>query len=243
MKLRPPPSLDPRVIDHRLPVDPATGNKIQDGTLTGVRAAFASAFSAMESLANLRDATTADETMTAAARELKIRNAAISAGERAAKTLDAARVKTEAELNRVRAESLPRPPLDPAIAGEIRAALRGMDAKTRGQTIDAAVTNGDGATVGAVLAGADFLSGLATGQRSMAEFGWRGRHHPDQLDRIERLDSTLQAIEIGAGALLGFVKSTASHPLAAAAEAAQQRTAAAEAALKDNAAAQPAPQD
>jgi hypothetical protein len=207
--------------------------------LSAVRSAFDNAFNAVQNVANLRDAVLADPVLTAGAKELKIRTAALAAGDRAAKVLDKAREATATELRRLRAESLPPPPKDPAIAAEVRSALRGMPEKQRAATIDAAIASGDHGTVGAVLAGADFLSGLGAGQRNLAEFGWRSRYRATELERLERLENVEQAIEIGAGALVSFVKEASSSPIAQQAEQAQARTAEAQAAL--NPAAQPAP--
>jgi hypothetical protein len=228
-----PATLHPRALSAVRQYD-GEGNPLADAAIDALSTGMEGAYASLSRVVRLREALQADSTTAPAAKALRLRDAALKAGEQAAAAIDRARERALGELRRVQAETIPAAPASDALSAEIRAALRGADDRQRARMIDQAVRAGDGATIGAVLAGPAYLSGGVA--HDVVARAWRAQHHPAELDRIERVTTALQQLELGSSGMLSWVESAASDADALAAERAQAGVREAEAALAGGAA-------
>ena len=215
--------VNPRTVEELFetdPDDPTGERRVADPALEALHHGLERANHVLGRLVVARAAMMADETMTEGARSLKVREAALVAGERAAKLLNSARDQAIAAADDIKAETKPEPPADAALAAEIRAALRAMPERERVGALDKA----DAAIISSILAGPEMLSGVS---HSRAELAYRLRHHPGELERLHRIDEALARVELAAEATVGFVKEVSTSSAARSAEDARARAAAA----------------
>ena len=97
----------------------------------------------------------------------------------------------------------------PAIMAVVAAqqALARLDAKSRRDTILAALQAGDNITALAVTRTMPYLLGPGVDDNQLEEFRlvWAGRMHPDEVAELDALKSVQEAIERGGSLILGFV--------------------------------------
>lgn len=106
----------------------------------------------------------------------------------AGKRLQAALDKIESEVDAIRKGGTWRPPApttahEVAMATEVRAVLRGMDAGARMQLL----ANAPDDVVVAVLWGSETTTGIKPDQIEATRMVWRKRHHGEAFEREERL--------------------------------------------------------
>jgi hypothetical protein len=122
-------------------------------------------------------------------------------------------------INRIKMK-LAAPELDASIRGvylasEIRARLSSMTASERRKTLATA----DEATVSAVLSGPGYLSGLTPLEIEAARMGWATKRYPDELRRLQYLESIGDHLQRAGQLLLGYQMKVADQSLVAAARA------------------------
>jgi hypothetical protein len=80
------------------------------------------------------------------------------------------------------------------LATEIRAALSRMKPEDRRAAIQTAMTEGDDATIAAVLSGPEFLTGVGKAERAARLGQWQQKHRAAELDQRERLAKAQAAL-------------------------------------------------
>lgn len=223
MSLRVPASLSEAEVERHYARDPTTGEIVGDDEIAMLAAAMASARAAAEQVAALADAAAVDRTRPPEAHTLAIRRAALAAGERGAAALDRARQRAAGVLARLDAETAaPAPPRDQGalqLEGEIRAKMDRLAQSARRAELDRALSTGDDLTMGAILRGPAFLSGLDRLEHDHLRLRFRHARHAEKAQRMDRLTAALEAADTGGRLLLGFVETAASGHAARQAEA------------------------
>lgn len=160
-------------------------------------------------LADLGAALEADPTLPDGMKRARLREAALSLGERVAAELDKARSVAEAEARSVAsATAAPPAPRDPAglaIEGELRSALRSMTFADRRKALEA-----DDRVLGAALRGPALLSGLGEAEAAAAANSYRSRAHPQAAQRLDRLERAQAAVDRVGKSFMGYVGKAAS---------------------------------
>lgn len=219
----PPPVMHARSVRGLFRVDD-DGNMVADEVLAAAEAGMSAAYSATRKVIALRDALAADQTLPPAAAALRLKDAALAAGVKATDALDKAREGLLAETRKVAAATLPAVHSDPAMASEIRSAMRGLSDRERQRQIDVAIAEGDGETIGSILGAKPYLSGVTPHGAANIQAFWRARHHPDEADRLERLQQAESALDLAGAAAVKFAQELATSPLAREASASSERT-------------------
>ncbi|TKB12806.1 MAG: hypothetical protein E5V75_24015 [Mesorhizobium sp.] len=234
MKLTMPLALAPEAVTMFQLRDRLNGGAIvPDAAITGLETAMRGAEELMQRVVVL--AGTKDPAATVDGHALKVRDVAVAAAEQAARKLDAAREAAQNEINRLQAETAaPPPPRDPhavQLEAEIRARLASMKDKERGETIAKAIKDGDDLVVGSFLRGPAMLTGVGEHEREMRRHAWRSARFPDKVDREQRLQKAIAAVDRGGRAMIAMVQEIADRPEVKLATANKQRADAALAAL------------
>jgi hypothetical protein len=205
------------------------GGRIPDADLDGAVRALASARGEAERVASLAAALSRDPTQTPDAAALRLRENALSAGERAANVLDAARSGLLAAIDRLDAQTAAPPQLLGAgpVEVEIRAALRGMSKGARAAALTQAFHDGDDQTLGAALRGVPLTAGLEKGEQEHWRTRYRYERRRLEAERADRLRKALGAIDRAGTGFVGFTEKAANTRQAVAAANAAGRTSAA----------------
>lgn len=207
-----------------------------DAELEALGAAMAQARQDIERFAVLAEAISTDRTHTVESNALRLRQAAVRAGERAAVCLDGARVRAEKAVEQIRtATYAPPAPKDDAAARlevEIRQRLAAMPHQDRGKVIAAAIKDDDDLMVGAILRAPPMLCGMSQVEHNYRRALWRQRRYPNEVDREQRLEKAVAALDRGGAAMLAFIKTMTASPEAEAAETGVKAVAEAQAAVK-----------
>jgi hypothetical protein len=101
------------------------------------------------------------------------------------------------------------------LATEIRARLSAMSQAERRKTLAQA----DEATVSAGLSGPGFLSGLSPLEIEAARLGWCTKRYPDELKRLQYLESIGDHLQRASQLLLGYQTKLSDQSLVRAAQA------------------------
>ena len=207
---------------HEAAIEQYRRKDVSDAELDVLHAAMAQARQDIERFCAFAEAVTADKTSTPAANALKLRQAALRAGERAGDRLDQARVHAEKGIEQIRkATWSPPPPKDDAAARlevEIRQRLAAMPHEDRGKVIAAAIKDDDDLMVGAILRAPSMLTGMSQVEQDYRRAMWRQRRYPNEVDREQRLEKAVAALDRGGTAMLAFIKAMTASPEAEAAE-------------------------
>lgn len=211
LKMKIPGMTDPAFIDRLHVRKPGTAEIVPDAVLASLSAAMKAATEAMKQLADLEEAISNDKTITPAAAKLKLKQAAMKLGERAAKAIDAARAKAAEEIAAVNASMLP--PLPPAgsiereLEAEARRLLFGADEKERSRILAKAVEAGDAITVGAIARArkTPWMVGMAEQEVAVRLDRYQAVAHPAERDRVQRLTKAIEATERGGKSVVAAV--------------------------------------
>jgi hypothetical protein len=230
-----PTSLDPAVVEHFRGRD-EKGQPLQDSVLDALAGALQNAQATALQIEAAAKAIALDPTMTPEGNAIRVKNLAHALGEKAARGLDSARARALQELDRIENKMVP-PPVNPALASEIRSALRRMPG--RDKLISKAIHDGDDTTMAALASGPSWLSGITESDLALRMSVWRKRKFPDETARLERLRKAAEALDRAGGALVTYIRHTAgaNSTRVQLAEAAAARAQEAEAAAKHEAAA------
>jgi hypothetical protein len=123
---------------------------------------------------------------------------------------DRAREALETEVSRLKAKTnAPVPDTSTRanfMAGEIRTRLAGMDQSKRMAAITAAINEGPAgdAVVEAVLNAPSVLSGLSSLELDHIRQTWRHKRWPDEMKRIEQLESDARHLAVGGQIVVSY---------------------------------------
>jgi hypothetical protein len=127
----------------------------------------------------------------------------------AAREIDKARARTEAEIARIEAATAsPGEPKNAADAFQreaIRNVLATMSAEKRAAAVSAAVDDDDRDVLIAALTGPTILTNLGKAEREALRDRWRRKHYPAEVDRVKRLRAALADLDRGGTLLLQFI--------------------------------------
>jgi len=132
---------------------------------------------------------------------------------------DRARENLETAITRIKMK-LAAPAADGSVRGiylatEIRSRLAAMTASDRRKTLAAA----DEAPISAILSGPAFLSGLTPLEIEAARMGWATKRYPDELRRLQYLESIGDHLQRASSLVLGYGVKLADQSLVRAARA------------------------
>lgn len=210
MSIRVPPSLHEAFVDRHQARDPITRELLPDEELRTLSRAMASARLQAEQLSELATAMRADRTRTPEAAAVELRKAALTIGEKAARSLDGARERALRTLRQIEAETMVPPPPRDAVAlqieAEVRAKLDRLPEDKRRSVISTALTGGDDGIIGAVLRGPAMLSGLDQMEHEVLRLRWQQARHPEKAAKMERIGKALEDVERGGNLMMRFVE-------------------------------------
>jgi hypothetical protein len=223
MTLRAPIGLTEAAVDKFRKRD-GEGEIVAEPELQALSSAMHAARSEVEKIVALSEAVAADPTMTPGRQALKVKEATVHAGGRAAEKIDAARAKAEEALQALRASTAaPAVPRGaPPLQAEIRQRLAAMTEKQRTEAINSAIKTGNDLILSAVLSAPALLSGMSDMQHALRVEQFRRARYPAEADRIDRLQKAIEAIDRGSEMLVSFIKSAAT-PEALSAESKHER--------------------
>jgi hypothetical protein len=214
-------------------VDPLspTRERVPDPALSALHGAMLAARQAAERAHTLAEAVMRNEMLTIPARHRQAKEQGWKLIEGASRKIDAARATALAELERLRAATVPPRPRDTAgllLAGEVRARLAGMSREARRDLLNAALLRADDVVVGAALGGPAMLSGMDDpGELEDLRERWRLARFPAEVDRIARLERAVADVERGGSQLVRFGTMLADPEVIARAEASERQAQAA----------------
>ena len=113
-----------------------------------------------------------------------------------------------------------------------RQRLAAMPHEDRGKVIAAAIKDDDDLMVGAILRAPPMLSGMSQVEQNYRRALWRQRRYPNEVDREQRLEKAVAALDRGGAAMLAFIRTMTASPEAEAAEQSVKAVAEAQAAVK-----------
>lgn len=206
----------------------------QDGALDTMASSLDYARRCCDSALSARDKIMQNSMRTPLANARDASKVAFAWQQKAAEKIDRARDLTLKEIDKLQTMMRgPKPPAG-AEAQEIRAAVLRLDTKTRNAMLQMAVEQNDATLLGAVLqSSTPALVGLTPAELGTLRKSWALKNHPRDLDRVERLQKAVSCLEIGGGAVTGFLFRLTPQ---AEIEKAELSEAAATAAMKDAAA-------
>lgn len=229
-ELSTPLALNPDQVGGLRARDPQTGAPVQDVAVDALERALQAAHAQAQGVVTLAAALALDGSLTGPAKALRLRQAALQAGDRAATALDAARAQLVAAADQLQAQ-IAAPPLNPAAAAaeaEIRSGLRALRPAARAKAVAEALAADDLLVVGAALR-LPLAAGLTADERGVLQATYQGRFHPSEVARLARLQRAVGVVERASQSLISFVGAAAEG--GAAAEDAANRTSAASAAI------------
>jgi hypothetical protein len=145
-----------------------------------------------------------DDTLSEAGRHVKVSQTAHQVVKQALPLADRARENLETWITKIRMKTAaPEPDMTVRgvyLATEIRARLSAMTASERRKVLATA----DEATVSAVLSGPGYLSGLTPLEIEAARMGWATKKFPDELKRLQYLESIGDHLQRAGSLLLGY---------------------------------------
>lgn len=225
-----PMTLAPELAEKFRTRDPRTHQAIADPSLDSFGKALAGAQDKAKQIIAMAKALSEDRSVTQEAAMLRLRAAALKLGEAAGAALDAARARIDTELAGIAsATNAPAPAKDTTggflIEGEVRAALRSMSSKDRGEAISKALADGDDLIIGAVIRGPAMLSGHSAAEFALHRATWRRQAFPAEVEREARLTAARDAADRAGKALVAFIEEAAGGEMAARLEAASKKAA------------------
>jgi hypothetical protein len=191
----PSPSLDEKIIGGVAADDP-TAMLVWEA-LKGIRLAANGAHRAALAIHQ-------DDTLSEAARHVKVSQTAHQVIKQALPLADRARENLETAIRRLQMK-LAAPDPDMSVRGvylatEIRARLSAMTESDRRKTLARA----DETTVSAILSGPGFLSGLSPLEIEAARLGWSTKKFPDETRRLKYLEGVADHLQRASQLLLGY---------------------------------------
>lgn len=210
------------------------------GPLVALRDAARLARQTCEKAAATAGAVLKNEMMMPAARHKQARDTSWSLFENAARAIDAAAKAAETEMaairQRTRGPAMPRDLITEARHREIRERLSALPREERLAVLDSAIAAGDDQIAAAVLSiHHSWLVQLSATELEMVRSNWARRNHPDDLDRLARLEkATADTRRIGS-LTLGFVDHLTDHERVKTAEVTEREAKAALAAAQEEA--------
>jgi hypothetical protein len=203
---RPQPPLVAAALIEKHHVVDRNGIRVADPVLSGLASAVHAVAAASQDAQKLTAALDADGSLSPDERKVKLRSAVMRLGERAASVLDGALAATNDEIAQLDIDMQPPPSPEPAMEGEIRAALRGMDAKTRGAFLSGAIKERDPLVTRAALRAPPLLSGLGSAELALFMHQYRVAAHPDKLDRQKRLRTASEVVQRAGRGLVSYLR-------------------------------------
>ncbi|MEX2167418.1 MAG: hypothetical protein WD852_10445 [Methyloceanibacter sp.] len=226
-------------IDPRIPISIAAGSSMINRHFLKSGGAFVEDYDLAElasAAEGVKDAAAAalrghdlqmrNEMLTPIARQRAARKVAFDNFDKAARRVDAARIRVESELKKIAsATSAPPGPITPVAQlreQHLLDALAMLDPKARGVAIHAAIESGDDDLVGAALRAHPLVSGMGKAEIEMRRHAWRVKRHPAAVDRETRLKKATADLTRMGSLLLAFVGNLTDAQEIARAEAAEQ---------------------
>ncbi|AZO00344.1 hypothetical protein EJ066_26245 [Mesorhizobium sp. M9A.F.Ca.ET.002.03.1.2] len=221
-----PMSVDERLIEQFLAVDPATREKVADDDLDDLAGAVKAAREAAQRIVKFVEVTMRDKTQMPDAGLLQVRTHALSSSAAVATKLDAARTKVASAIDEFERESA-APAESPATVHferEIRDAFKAMTDAQRKAAINDAFKTGNKTVLGAILRSPlpAYMSGFTTAHLEIVRHRYRSQFFPAQYERSRRLKKALAMAERQGEAFVGFVERVANSPAVTLAQAAQR---------------------
>jgi hypothetical protein len=204
-----PISLHEAVIAKHYAKDPRTREIIEDREIEAMHGAMVRAREAAEHALDARDKIMSNPMKTEIARQREARRIGFEHFDRAAREIDKARARTEAEIARIEAATAsPGEPKNAADAFQreaIRNVLATMSAEKRAAAMSAAIDEDDRDVLIAALTGPTILTNLGKAEREALRDRWRRKHYPAEVDRATRLRAALGDLDRGGTLLLQFI--------------------------------------
>jgi hypothetical protein len=147
-----------------------------------------------------------DQTLTPAARSVKIKQATQACLQGAARAMDQARDSALKQLDALDRKSLPRKATNPHMATEIRQMLKSSSESERMAVLTAA----DEQTIAALVEAPNpqALCGVGPAQRAVLAENWRHKNFPTEAQRITNIKKALAAGEQAIKNLASFCRQT-----------------------------------
>ncbi|AZQ66057.1 hypothetical protein EF888_02310 [Silicimonas algicola] len=190
------PALHPGVVEN---ID-GYGDDTKD-VLAQVMTAFSTAYENVRSVWDAREKVEQDTSKTADARLLQLDGFAAKKLESATRTFDATSARITTTIRYLEGE-LAQPIAEKAsgsVAAEIRAHAKSLPTDKLHQLISDAVDGGDSLTVGAVLMGPAYLSGLTPDLQKTYLKHWNQKQRPDVAKRLHVLQQAKAMLDRDAG--------------------------------------------
>ena len=191
------------------------GSLEPDGAIDALAGAMRRSRQVAEQIVSVADAVMSDETLTLAARALKVRGTTMKLAEQAARTLDMARAKVEQEL-RTLEQSIaipePRDLIEAERHREIRSRFTSLPEKERQDQLSAAMAAGQERVVHAILGADTFVTGMGTAEHAAKLANWQATKHPAETERLRRIRKAQSAFERGGTTFMRFVEEHLSSP-------------------------------
>jgi hypothetical protein len=204
-----PLSLHEAVIAKHFQRDPHTREPIEDAVLAGMHDAMRRGREAAEASLDAHDKIMKNMMKTPIDNARRARKVAFERFDAAAREIDKARAKGEAEIARIEAAtSSPGEPKSTADAFQreaIRNVLASMAPEKRAQAVETAIEDDDRDVLIAAFTGPVMLTGLGKAEREALRERWRHKHYPAELDRVKRLKAAIADLSRGGTLLLEFV--------------------------------------
>lgn len=202
------------------------GSLEPDGAIDALAGAMRRSRQVAEQIVSLADAVMRDETLTLAARALKVRVSTMKMAEQATKSLDTARAKVEQELRHLEAHIAipePRDMMEAERHREIRSRFASLSEKERQDQLSAAMAAGQDRVVNAILGAETFVTGMGTAEHAGKLATWQAKKHPAETERLRRLMKAHSAFERGGTTFMRFVEQQLTSPAQELAEANSKR--------------------
>lgn len=168
--------------------DPQTREFVSDAAIDHLVSAAAAMRANAETARSLAEAISADRSFSGQAGRQRFPADATKLFMKAENKITEAMKVAFTELARVEKSIRPGAPLN-MLASEIRARLAALPSEQRSNILNEA----DDATIGAIISGPYWLSGLTKSQVDLAYRAWSEKRYPAENDRIRRIGKALDA--------------------------------------------------